>query len=390
MVLALVLAGIAVTGAMAQDDACADIDGATSVYNKFIENYNKKPPAVADKQSAIDAGKQFLEKWGACESWKEQVAFVRPWIKKLGTQIDEIKLNEQYKAFDTAMQAKNWDGVFAAGKQINEMVPDKSLDQMINMGMIGLVETFNKNFKYNDESLKWARIAIDRMNAGSPSVNGKYGVFQFAFGNKENAISELSYGVGYMLFYGKGDKKNGVAQLYKVTQIPGSKKDYAPVYATIGEFYLNEAAPIGKDIASKIEAIKQAPTDEEKLKIDAELKPQIALFKGYAERAMDAFGRAWSLAKSDTPAGQKYKDGLYQQIQDLYKTRFEDKQDGLNTWISSAVARPLPDPNTTVQPVVDADTTTDTTTTTTTVAKPAATTKVSTTGTEAVKVKKTN
>lgn len=372
MGVAVLLSGFAATGAFAQDDPCADIDGATAVYDKFTGSYAKKLPAnpdvaalqgaISDKQGAIESGKQFLEKWGNCEAWKDQVAFVKPWVPKLEKQIDALKLQIQYVNFDTGMQAKNWDAVYSAGKEIDRMAPDKSVDQLIVLGMIGLVESYNKNNKYNDESLNYARKAIDKMNSGTQSVNGKWGVFQFAFGSKENAISELSYATGYILYYGKGDKKGGVAQMYKISQMPGSKKDYAPLFATIGEFYLSEAEPIGKEIAAKIEAIKTATTDGEKLKIDAEVKEKVALFNGYTERAMDAFSRAWNFAKTDTPAGQKYKDGLYKQIQDLYKRRF-DKDDGVSSWVSTAVAKPLPDPASAVQPVTDPDIDKATTTT---------------------------
>jgi hypothetical protein len=64
-------------------DPCADIDAATALYQTFVDNYNKKPLTVADREKAVKAGKEFLEKYGNCEAWKDQSNFVKPWVPKL-------------------------------------------------------------------------------------------------------------------------------------------------------------------------------------------------------------------------------------------------------------------------------------------------------------------
>jgi hypothetical protein len=87
---------------------------------------------------------------------------------------------------------------------------------------------------------------------------------------------------------------------------------------------------------------------------------------------MDALGRAYK--KAEKPADKSLKDSLYKQIQVLYERRFPEKKDGLDTYISSTVAKPMPNPTTPVTPVVDPEPTTTTTTTTSAPAgaKPAA------------------
>jgi hypothetical protein len=133
------------------------------------------------------------------------------------------------------------------------------------------------------------------------------------------------------------------------------------MYATMGDYYEAEAAPIGLKIADGIKRIAAAPTDEEKEKINEEVKANVALFNGYTERAMDAYGRAWKFAKDDTPAGKAYKAGLLKIVQGLYERR-TDKKTGAEQWVATAVTKPLPDPTSTVQPVVDPEPTTTTTT----------------------------
>lgn len=359
--MAAVVAVFAVAGAFAQN-VCDDIDTPTAKYEAFTGLYNKQPSTIADKEAAIAAGKEFLEKWGACEAWAEQVKFVRPWIPKLEEQIKGIRINEHFKAFDKGMESKNWDAVFAAGKEIQTALPDKALDQLIVMGMIGFVESLNKNNKYNDESLRYADIAIAKINAGEPSLNKKYGVFQFAMGTKENALSELNYSKAHITYYGKGDKKGGLAQMYKVAQAPGSKQNYAPMFATMGDYYRAESGPIGVKVSEGIKRLSAAP-EAEKEKINEEVKANVALFNGYLERAMDAYGRAWKFAKDDTPQGKTYKDNLLKVVKDLYEIR-TDRKEGAEQWVATAIVKPLPDPTSTVEPVSDPDPTTTTTTTT--------------------------
>lgn len=378
---------IAAIGVSAQNppggDVCADIDGASALYEKFTETYNKKPLTIADREVASKAGKEFLEKYGGCEAWKDQAAFVKGWVPKLDEWIKNQKLREQlnglYQQFDNGIKTKKWDDVFSAGEAIYNLIPDKAIDQLIPMALIGVVETANKNTKYNDQSIKWAKVALDKLKAGEASLNGQFGVFEYAFGNRENAISELTYGLGYIYYVGKNDKKTGVTYFYEATKLPGSKQQYAPMYALIGEYYVDEAAPLGAEIAKMIENLKTLTSDEEKAKLNDEIKAKVALFNGYTERALDAYSRAYTLAKDTTPAAKAYKKQLYDRLTALYKIRF-DKTDGIDAWVTTATAKPLPDPTSPVQPVVDEEPTT------TTVAKPGASnvnTKVSTTATEA-------
>ena len=365
--MAALLAGIAVTGAFAQEP-CSDVDTPTAQYEKFLGLYNKKPQVKAEVQEAVNTGKAFLEKFGACEAWKDQSAFVKQHVTRLETKvIPGIDLNEWFLKFDNAIKSDNADELYAAGKEILAKQPD-NLNIMFVMAVVGPREVGKKNMKYNADSLRYAKAVYDKLKAGTelPKTGNdgkKYiGALKYEMG-KDDAMSELAFVQGYMNFYGLNNKKAAMPFYYELSQSPGGRKTFAPAFATIGEFYLAERAPIGDQIAKKIAEIKAAPTDEEKVKLDGELKPLIALFNGYTERALDAFSRAWKLAKDDTPAGKTYKDGLYKEMQAIYEDRFE-KKEGLDQWISAAIAKPLPDPTSTVQPVADPEVTTTTNTTT--------------------------
>ena len=100
-----------------------------------------------------------------------------------------------------------------------------------------------------------------------------------------------------------------------------------------------------------------------------------ALVKGYAERAADAYARAYKVAPANNA---QYRQGLLEKLQGLYKIRF-DKTDGVLDWATAVMSKPMPDPTSAVSPVKEetpANTTSTSTTssTTTTTDKPAANT----------------
>ena len=127
------------------------------------------------------------------------------------------------------------------------------------------------------------------------------------------------------------------------------------------------------EVAKLIAEQKAKATDDEKLAMEPKIKEVIGVLNGTAERAMDYYSRAYKLAKSDTPAAKTYKDSLYKDLSILYEGRFQ-KKDGLDAYIASVTAKPVPDPTTPVTPVNDPEPTTTTGTAAPATAAPASTT----------------
>ncbi|MGQ0543237.1 MAG: hypothetical protein ACT4O9_15540 [Blastocatellia bacterium] len=404
MLLAAFLA-VGATAGFAQDN-CADVDGYTALDAKIRENYPKR----ATKKIAVEAGKQYLEKYGACEPTKDFADWLKVQVPKWEIQDKEYQdalwLDERFTRFNAAVPNDKYDEAYAAGKEILTKQPN-NVHIILPLGLIGLYQSYNKNYNYNDDTIRFANMAIAKLKSGAEGKvkdgkpvldkNGKpvYGVFQFEM-NKEDAISELTYAIAYINYWAKNDKKSALPFYYEVSQLPGRNQKEPRVFATVGSYYLEEAGKLGTEIAALIKKLETATTDEEKLKLDGEAKAKVGLFNGYTERAMDAFGRARSVAPDKTPAEKKYKDDINKTLQDLYKRRFE-KVDGLDTWISASVAKPFPNPTSEVAPIIDPEPETTTTTTTTSgtepapangTAKPAVTTaKPLTTGTKAAATK---
>ncbi len=358
----LALAAVLAVGSVSgyAQNACDDFDGQAAVYERFTANMAGD---LAKRKIAVTAGKEYLEKFGACEGSKDIAAYLKtnlpPMEEAIKKDEEAEKLRVLFERYDKGVQGKNYDEAYAAGRTILQQFPD-NLNVMLPLGLIGLYESYNKNFKYNEDTLRYARQSMEMLKSGkeatkkNPAGVPVYGVFQFER-NKEDAISELNYTVAYILYHVKNDKKSALPYYYEVAQNPGALREEPRVYQTVGAYYLENAGKIGEEIATKIAELKLLTEEEARIAKDAEIKQRIALFNGYTERALDAYSRAHKVTANDA-ANKEYKAGLYKTIQELYQRRF-DKMEGLDAYIASTVAKPMPNPTTEVSPVVEPETT---------------------------------
>ena len=389
----LLFAAIMALGAAATfaQDPCADAEGIAKLDAQIRELLPKKgvDQNEADRRSAISLSKQFLEKYGACESTKEFSTYLTAAVPKLEKRLADylagIEKNKMIDRFNTGIKGKNWDEVYAAGKDLLAKYPDEFRVVEVVMGSIGLDETQKspRVTKWNDETIRYAKASIADLEAGKLK---DFGVKPFIYLNKDDAIAWMNYTIGYILTYDKNNKKEAAPFLYKAAQASASETRNDPVvYQAIGVYYFDTAKVLIKEYKDLVDSQKATDTDEVKQqKVDA-IKAKGGMLNGTVERALDAYSRAWALAKSTTPAEKTYRDGLYKTISDLYNVRFE-KLDGLEAWVKAVPAKPMPDPTSAVTPVIDPEpattstTTPPTTTPAATPAKPATTVIKPTTG----------
>lgn len=358
-------------------DPCTDTDGQAALNTKFTENYAGD---LAKRKVAVESGKQFLEKYGACATTKEFSDYLKSYLPGMEKRIKDEEVASAKKAltdrFDTAIKGKNWDEAYAAGNEFITKFPDDAglINKTIPLGMIGYYESFSKNYKYNNDTVKYAKMSLDQLRSGAkPKSNGNYGAFQFDCA-KDDCISQLTYGLGYINYYAQDNKKAALPYFYEVTKLPGVNQKNAAIYATIGDYYFIDVKRLADEVQAKIKALSPSDPEDVKAKKDAEIKATIALLNGYSERALDAYARAYSYAKTGTPAEKTYRDSLYKQIESVYNVR-TGKKDGVDAWISSAVAKPLPDPTSAVTPVSDPEPAADSTTSAPVTTTPATTVK---------------
>jgi hypothetical protein len=332
---------------------CDDAAGKADLDGKFRNNYASKD--IAARKIAVDAGKQFIEKYGECPDTKDFVDYLKANIPPMEADIKKKEAaavtQGRYNKFDAAYKAQNWDEVYAAGKEILATEPD-NLDVILVLGSIGYDQSFKKNYKYNDDTVRFAKLAIQKINSGTTSKN--WGVFDIHYKNKEDALGWMNLTIGYITYYAQNNKKDALPYLFAASQANSDTKSNPIVFEPVGAYFFEDVKKLAEEVQTMIKEQTNMPataTDEERAKKDAEIKAKIAMLNGTTERAMDAYSRAYSLAKAN-PKTKPYADGLYKQLQALYNVRFQ-KTDGLDTYISSTVAKPMPDPTSAVTPVSD-------------------------------------
>jgi hypothetical protein len=237
--------------------------------------------------------------------------------------------------------------------------PDEFRSIEIDLASIGGEEGLKNNFKYADDAIKYGKQSLADIDANKAfTVGGKtrWGVSAYEYKAKEEAIGWLNLYVGLLMDSGKKDKLGALPYLYKSTQSPTDSSKQAASYSLIGGYYADELDKIIEQIQTKVKDQKETDTPEvAKQKVD-EIKGLIAMSNGYAERAMDAYGRAVTYSKDDA-----YKTRTKAKIQAIYKVR-TGKDTGSEAWVATAVTKPFVDPKTPVTPISDPEPTTTTTT----------------------------
>lgn len=384
-------------------DVCADIEANTALYNKYIANYDK---GIAQQKVAVEAAKEYIQKYENCatkdaagaetKTFAEQVKYFKESIPALEKSISDVEKLEADKAmyakFNTAAKAKNVADILASGKEVVAKYPNENttLDVVIVMASAAFDELLAKPTvnTYNADLITYAKKAIEMIEAGKTSKN--YGIFTYSLGTKTKALGVLNYSIGLAMLNDPAQKKDASAYFYRSSQYDSAFKNAPLLYQAIGANYLDEFLALDK---KRLEVVKDnnGQDNEESLAIEA-------MQRGYADRALEAYARAYKNAKAERAPRKEYVDSLATRIKEFYAFRYEGKTlDNVDTYTTTIVSKPLTEPKTEITPVkeeVPATTTTTpatttpattTTTTTTTPTKPETNTTADTTAPKAKK-----
>lgn len=365
LMLGIMMSAVTTVSVFAQD-VCAEIEAKQALYKKFTDNY---AGTLDQKKSAVEAGDQYIGKYGACADDKAIVDYLNthlPTMKTfIKTQEGNIAKGALYKSFDTAVDASNVPNVFSTGKAILAKEPE-FLDVTLALANSGF-DQIEKNptvTTYNEDVLNYSRTGLQQIEAGKKSQTEGYGAKQYSYktdkypDGKNNALGALNYNIGYIMYYRQGKdnpakKKEALPYFYKSTQYNSFAKNFPLVYQTIGAWYLDEAIRIDGERQKLIIAADNKDTPE--------TLAMLGMQKGYADRAIDAYARAYSLAKAD-PKNKPYADTLYAKLKELYNFRYNGKTEGIDQFVATVMSKPMPAPTTEVTPVTEAVPATTTTT----------------------------
>lgn len=391
LALGVLMTGISAIGATTTfaQDVCTDVEANTALYKKYTDNYAGKLDQI---KVAIEAAKEYIQKYEGCvdattkaPTYADQVNYLKGALPEregfVKTKEGEVVKNALLKRIDTSAKAKNISEVYASGKEIlnRESDFDKlALDVAITLATAGFEQTLATPpvDTYNADTITYAKNAIQKIEAGKTSES--YGIWSYNLKNdkftdrKSYSLGALNYIIGYITYYRQGKdnpekKKEGLGYLYKSTQFNSLSKTDPLIFQSFGAWYLDEALKIDKERLAAIKAAGDKDTDE--------TLAMYALSKGYADRSIDSYARAYKLAKDDKTSKKEYVDGLYGKLKDLYAFRYDGKTTGIDEFVSTVQNKPLPDPSTAVTPVKEETPapTTPTTTTTTNTTTPATT-----------------
>ena len=361
---------VTVTTSFAQDPAADQ----AALYKKYTDNYNGD---IAKQKIALDAAKEYVQKYSADPVVKEQIDyFAKTAIPTLEESIANDVVKQQkmkeaadikagYIAFNNAVTSKNTANIYTTGKAVLAKEPDY-LDVIIVLANAGFDEVIKdpKSTTYNADVINYATSAIQKIEAGKTSKN--YGALDYSLANKDNALRVLNYSIGFILSVRQDKKKEALPYFYKSAKLETGGKGIPFIYQAIGSSYLDEALAIDAVRTAAIKTAGGKDTDET-LAMEANQR-------GYADRAIDAYARAYKLAKDDKTTKKEYTDGLYNKLTELYKFRYDNKTEGIDAFVATVQSKPLPDPATPITPVkvdIPAPATTPTTGTTTPPATPA-------------------
>jgi hypothetical protein len=351
----MILSAASTISIFAQDDVCKDIDANVALYKQFTDNFGDK--TVEKRQIAITAGEQYIDKYSSCPDYATQVDYIKKTVPGMKTRIATDRKNADSAAlinnFNTALKASKTADILTYGKQILANDPDY-LDVTITLARAGFDQAIANPpvDAYNNDTLTYSKMALQQLEANKESRTKVYGVDQYSyktdtFGGKENALGLMNYNIGYIMYYrqGKNDpskKKEALPYLYKSTQYNAFSKTDPFVYQTIGAWYLDEAI--------KLDAKRSQILKENGNKETDETSALYASSKGYVDRAIDGYARAYKLAAND----QKRKDALYGKLKELFAFRYDGVTTGIDPFVATVMNNPLPDPMSEPTPVKEA------------------------------------
>lgn len=345
-VLGMLLAGAYAAPAFAQ----CDPDAAKVHYDVFVAD--RRARTIEARQRAVDEGKKYLEmcKNNTDEDTKQIVDYVTKDIPRIEKWISDQK---RVARFDEAGKAKKYEDAVAAAKEILALEPADSkiaLDLQLYIASASLEVAAMKggDNPFWGESLKFANEAMAAMEAGKTSA-ANWGVFDMSYkqgdaaASKNNAMAWMNFTAGFAS-RGAKDAKGAAEYFFKTSQTAGvSDKLKADSFKEIGTYYFSEVFRFQEDVRKKFDSKEDAQIEEG--------KKLLALARGYAERGLDAFGRAHEIYVKLNRAQDA--EGAMDSIKGLYAFRSGGKTEGQSEFVANLLKNPFPSPSTEPAPIAE-------------------------------------
>lgn len=318
-----------------------------AVYQVFLDN--RRATTIEGLQKAVDAGKKYLEMCKDSPDDQEVVAY----LNRLLPRVEQnLAVEIRFSRFETASKAQNYGESFKVGREILANEPkDSELkgDLSIYLTWAGYKAMESADVASTMSAIELGRETIAMINSGAKFVD--WGAYDGIFKQQNDADSK-SHTLGWLNFaiaemYVKVDNKpEAMAHYFETTKYGAPIGSNPVVFQAIGAWYLSDAIRVRAEGVKIYEANGDQDTEESTKLFN--------LAKGYADRAFDAYARAYQAAK--VAKNDSATNSLYGRLGELYKFRFDGKEEGLEDFILEVGKRPFIDPRNPVEPIIEEET----------------------------------
>jgi hypothetical protein len=318
----LILAALATVFALpafAQDPAAspAGVCDEPAKGERYTEFYNlKKTNKPDDQAKAYELGKQYITKYSSCDD--QYTTAVKNWVGKYEAALGSVNRRSD---FFNAYNAKDVTKTNSLAQQL--LAADQNDAAVALLTAWGIYQgTLTKNPAATEsDALNYATKAFDLIQSGQEpkDLGGKVSWAPFA--NKEDALSYLNFEIGALEL--KSNPDDALKRLVAVAQGNGKAKEEASGYGYLAFLYEKQAAPL-------LDKYKTFTTKT------PESDLVLANFNRVIDQVIDAYARGVAYSKDP-----KQKADFMSRLTDLYKSRHENSDAGLNEYVAGIKNTPF-------------------------------------------------
>jgi hypothetical protein len=310
-----------------EEKECRAAESLETLFEKF-KTLRKEPRGK--RAEAIRTGKRIIELYENDPGNSEVI----DWVRRQTTQIERDDASCNIPPLESLPKKQRLVRIITQSKEIIAQEGDSSLvlDVMLSMVSSGyeLIVNYNDS-TFNNDTLSYAKLAIQKIEAGKASQTGNWGVIA-PFRTKDhpdgktNALASMSYIAGYILANFQNQKAEALPYFYKAAQYESDFRKDGRVYQAIGAYYFERV--FNQDAT---ETVKRT---------------------ALAERGLVAYAKAYQSA-----ADKQKKDAIHSALVRLYRFRFSrganEAAAGLDNYIPQLAALSLPEPDAPLEPVFE-------------------------------------
>lgn len=174
------------------------------IYDIYVTSYESSN--IEQTKIALGAAKVFTDNYKKNECVKEQIDYFQEAVplleeklKWLENRARQSEKSIQLKRLDAAYKSQNYVEFFNVAAEILKVEPN-FLDLILVLASIGFdqAKIQGNNSKFNDETIRYAELAVKLLKSGKESEYKDYGSYKYQYKTKTNALNKMNEIIEYM------------------------------------------------------------------------------------------------------------------------------------------------------------------------------------------------